>query len=284
MNSHIASMRKGILTALIILMSSMQMSLKAQDLIITPAESVGAAGIMSLPIDKNAASIVDVVNPALMSKVAKADISASYTIPYHLSELGQMGLHGVVATKLVNISVLASRSGDDVSHFTSIGGGLSRSFGKWGMGLEYNALIHQLDDNKKYASSYSRVGLYVEPNGRWLLSVALHSIERREIEYEYSKMNIDPVVWAGIRWHGTSFFSLLLEVEKRWERDVEGKLAVVLMPIDKLSISAGFSTKGQSLSAGVGYMVKGLSLHAGVSYHDRLGVTSGASVGIMLRE
>lgn len=247
---------------------------RAQDIIVTPAEATAAAGMMSV----GSTDGIYVINPSMMSQVSRAAVHISYVMPYGINELGQISGKGVVATKLANVGMQVSQSGNEDSHYTEIGGGLSRSFGKWGMGLEYHALIHTLTDNQRYTSSFSRIGVHFNPNERWLLSVAAQGIERREIDYGYTTVVLEPTCWAALKWKGSDLFSLMLEAEKRWDRDAVIKAAAAIYPIDGLDITVGFSSKGQSLSAGAGYAWRGIGIHVGVMHHEQLGVTSGASV------
>lgn len=268
---HSTAIQRTITMALAMVLSFMA---EAQDIITTTGESVGKADILAVATSDPIYS----VNPSLMSGVSKGAISVSCAMPYGLSELKQISGKGVVETKLANVTMQVAQSGDKDSHYTQLGGGIARSFGLWSMGFEYYALIHTLTDNQKYSTSFSRIGLHFTPNDRWLISVALHSIEQREIDYEYTTVKMEPTCWTALKWKGSDLFSLMLEVEKRWEHDAIGKAAVAIYPIDKLEVTVGFSSKGQSLSAGVGYKWKGIGLNAGLMHHDQLGVTSAASV------
>jgi len=268
---HRTAIQQLITMALVMVMS---FTAKGQDIITSSGESIGKADIHSV----TATNPIYSINPSMMSSIKKAAISVSCVMPYGMSELKQITGKGVVETKLANIAMQVGQSGDDDSHYTHLGGGLSRSFGKWAMGLEYYALIHTLTDNHKYTSSFSRLGLSFSPNEQWLLSVALNNIEQREIEYELSSVKISPIWWTALKWKGSDMFSLMLEVEKHIDYKAICKTAIGIYPVNNLEVTVGFSSKGQSLSAGAGYKWHGIGINAGLMYHEQLGVSSGASV------
>ncbi len=251
---------------------------KAQDLIVPAGQSVGVAGIVALSATDDMRS----VNPSLMSDVERLAVAVSYLRPFGFNELSQKSLKAVAATPFANAMIAVAKSGSDDSYFTEIGGGLARKWGKWGMGLEYYAVIHSLWNNERYASSFSRVGMHFRPSKKWLLSLAIHSIEQREIVYETTEAKIEAKAWLGLKWMANNTFAILLETEKPWEGNAEGKMAVAIYPADKIDLSVGFSSIGQSLSAGVGYKWQGADIHVGIMHHERLGVSLGATVGYTL--
>lgn len=246
----------------------------AQDIIVTPASSVGSAGILSV---SHQADILS-VNPALSATTKSLDAFVSYTLPYHLSEFQQVMAKAAMHTPVANISLRVAQTGGEDSRYTQIGGGLSRSFGQFGIGLEYHAIAHTLPYGMRYWSSFSRFGIYVRPVPYLTLSTALHNVERSAFNYEYSQTEIEPMAVVGVRWDARSLCSFMVEAEKRWEHEAEGKAALVIRPTRKLSAQAGFSTIGRSISMGVGYDMGIVNIGIGVSYHDKLGVTSAAQI------
>lgn len=250
----------------------------AQEMVVSSGESVGAAGIATVSVTNNMRS----VNPSLMGEVERLAVAVSYAQPYGLSDLTQVSGKVVGATPLVNLTLQVVKSGSDDSHFTEIGGGLSRVFGKWGMGVEYYAIIHSLWNGRRYSSSFSRIGLHFKPSEKWLISVALHSVEQRDIVYETTETSIKARSWLGLKWNASSLFAVMIEAEKPWNEDMIGKLALAIYPIDKLDVTVGFSSIGQSLSAGIGYAWNGADIRVGMMHHERLGVTLGATVGYTL--
>lgn len=248
----------------------------AQEIIPKPSGSVATAGILSI----GGLDFLHSVNPSMNTYAKGFNLSVGYTLPYHLDDFQQIVAKGAYAFPWVTLHVNVNKCGGSESNITIVGGGLSKSFGILGIGMEYNAIMHQLPFNETTISSFSRVGFHINPNDKWTLSVAVHNIENRQLDYEYDSFNIEPCLFAGIRWIGNDIFSLIGEVEKGWNHKPVYKASALITPCKRLSTSVGFSTLGHSLSAGVGYVGKMLLLHVGISHHEQLGVTSSASIAI----
>ena len=110
----------------------------------------------------------------------------------------------------------------------------------------------------------------------------MHSVEQREIEYESATAKIEAKAWLGLKWSASDMFAVLLETEKPWDGDAEGKIAVAVYPVNNLDVTIGFSSIGQSLSAGMGYKWQGADIHASIMHHEMLGVSLGVTVGYTL--
>ena len=202
-------------------------------------------------------------------------------MPYSLKDLQQVDAKVAVATRVCHLQAEVLRSGNEYSAFTLLGGGLSRRFYKFGIGLEYRAVIHTMSNNEKYVSSFSRFGIHINPTEKWTFSAAVQNIENRQMSYEYTSVDLQPIAMIGLKWKANDMFALQAEVEKRWDRDAVGKLAVTIIPIPQLFATVGFMRRGSTLSAGVGYIHKFLTVNAAMSYHAQLGVSSGATISIV---
>lgn len=259
----------------IVLMTSMfHIASSGQDIVNTHPQTIGAAGILSV----SAIDGVAPFNPSLMTKVERFTAEFAYTMPFSLKELGQRNAKFVIPTKPFHITGQITVSGDETSKFTQYGGGVSHDFVHWAIGMEYYGVTHTMADNRKYTSSYSRIGIDVYPDDKWLFSVCMHNIERRDIDYEYSRFDIEPMALFGLRWRANRLFALLLEAEKRFEHDAVEKVSAAIYPTKGMDVTVGFSTRGQSLSAGIGYTARVIGFHAGIMHHEQLGITSGASI------
>ncbi len=253
----------------------------AQDIIVQSGESMGIAGMLTVSQVDGISSI----DPSAIAEIeGLAAVEVSHARPFGMSELRQTSAKVAGQTKFANVLVAFARCGDEDSHYTEIGGGLSRKFGIWSMGLEYHALIHTMSDNRRYSSSFSRFGFRLRPRKEWLLSVAIHSIEQREISYGFTSREIEAIAMAGIKWRPNQLCSVMLEAEKRWNDDAIGKVAVAIYPIEGLDVSAGFSSNGSSFSAGAGYIWQGIALHVGIMRHEKLGVSSGVTLSYNLNK
>ena len=261
---------------LIIIAICLSCNIKAQDIIAKSSNNIGAAGILSIDV----VDVLQSINPSIYSNAKGLNVSVSYTLPYHLTDLGQAQAKAVYSFPWATVHASVNKNGCSESSFTSFGGGLSRSFGFLGIGIEYNAIIHQMPFSERCISSFSRFGFHAKPNDKWTLAVAVHNIEKRGFEYEYYDFDIESYLFASAKWKGNSYFSLLCEVEKGWNHDANYKVATTIFPCKQLNTTIGFATLGHSLSAGIGYQNKLLMLHVGISYHEQLGVTSSASVTI----
>lgn len=264
-------MYKKILFALLLF----PVSLPAQDIILYDATSIGIGSILSLAPDELHAP----ANPAYAATLESTDVQFDYAVPFQLIELSQSRLSLTVPTMLVNITGQVQRSGDEQSNYLICGGGLSRSFAFFGIGAEYYAIIHTLDDNERYASSFSKVGAYFRPTNKWRIACMVHNIERAAIDYELSTYEIPTIACLAISWRGSDLFSFFLEAEKDFNYDPEGKVGVALYPIKNLVVSAGYYTSGSSISAAVRYSIFGFRMGAAIQHHVDLGISSAATVG-----
>lgn len=248
----------------------------AQDIIPKMSGNIATAGILSV----SASNPLQTVNPSMSSLTESMDFTVGYTLPYHLTDLQQIVAKGAFAFPWVTLSVNVSKSGNGGSTFSRFGGALSRKFGIVGIGMEYNAVIHQLPCDERAVSSFSCVGFHVIPNDMWTLSVAVNNVEERGFDYEYYDFDIESYLFAGVKWRANKIVTLLCEAEKEWDHDGVYKASVVVNPCKVVTASVGFSTLGQSISAGVGYCGKLFNIHVGISHHEQLGVTSSASVSM----
>lgn len=248
----------------------------SQSVIVKPSQSIGAADIISV----NTIEGIQSLNPSIMSEANGFNATASYTRPYNLTDLQQITGKMVYSTKYCNLTAQISKIGVSESNYTEIGGGLSRKFHNWGIGMEYHAIIHKLPFNQSYTSSFSRIGIHANPTKQWTISAMVHNIERRAIKYEYSTVELEPTAAIGIRWAATKIFAFVGEVQKGWDSDAIGKASVCIFPHPKVNASFGFSSLGSTISAGVGYTYNNIDIHIGISHHEQLGVSSAASVSI----
>lgn len=249
---------------------------EGQSVISRPSQSVGAADILSVGLTDG----IHPLNPSVMAEAEGFNATASYAMPYGIADLQQITGKAVYATPYCNIDAAVSKNGSSESSYTEFGGGVSRMFHNWGVGMEYHAIIHKLPNNQSYTSSYSRIGVHANPTSRWTVSLFAHNIERRKIEYEYTSVNLEPMAALGLRWKATNMFNFACEVEKGWDHDAVGKVAVCVIPHPSLNATFGFSTLGSSVSAGVGYTYRNITLHTAISHHDQLGITSAGSISV----
>lgn len=255
---------------------AMAVVVEGQELIVCPAASMGAGNIMSVSADDG----ISAVNPAQMSYARGLSVAATAAMPYSLSALKQAELRAVYGFKPVNVAASVVRSGDSNSAYTVAGGGLSRQFGMWAMGMEYYAVCHSLPYSQSFWSSFSRVGVTVVPTAQWKVSVALHNVERSAIDYEYSSFEIEPRAFMGVRWAASEYFTVMAEAEKGWNSDIVGKAALAVTPYTNLTASVGFASEGSTLSAGASYRMGMVSIAVGLAHHQQLGLSSAATVTV----
>lgn len=265
---------RQIVIFVVLLIASIQ--IEAQEVIVKPSQVIGAANIISV----TATDGIQAMNPSIMAEAEGFNATVSYTRPYNISELQQVMGKAVYETSFGNIEAQINQSGSTDSRYTEIGGGFSRKFNKWAIGMEYYAIIHKLPNNQSYTSSFSRVGLHYHPIPQWTISVFVHNVERRSLDYEYSSYALEPMASVGLRWNASRIFTFLCEAQKNWDSDAEGKVAVCIVPYKNLHATFGFSSLGSSLTAGVGYTYSNIDIHVGIAHHNQLGVTSSASIGV----
>ncbi len=264
--------------AVAILLAFVCLRAAAQEVVWLPATAIGAAHIRTLSIDNG----IEAMQPAQAAETKSFAACVGYTIPYTLSELGESHLRGAANLRdLACVTIDVGRHGDEESSITTLGGGVSKRWRYFSIGMEYYALIHTLADNQKFTSSFSRVGFILTPSKEWRLSVCINNIEHRQIDYGGYEFDIDQIAAVGLKWQPAPLFSVMAEVEKNFNLDTPtGKMAVALYPIERLQLSAGFCSRGRTPTVGIGYGIRMVSLHVGFSYHQQLGSTTGALITI----
>ncbi len=249
---------------------------RAQDVVEQTARSIGSAGIIGVSALEN----FEAVNPALMATTTSFDAFVSCAVPYTLPELAQINGKMVVNARLLNVALRVAKHGSDGSSMAIFGGGLSRDFNVFGIGVDYYAIVHTLPYSVRATSSFSRIGLYINPSEKLLLSVFVHNLEHRAFHYADSAVEslIEPMAVVALKWSPTKIFALLCELEKRFESQAVCKAAVVIRPVKFIDVTAGFSSAGHAVSLGAGYRLGRLGLNVGLNYHNKLGLSSGATV------
>lgn len=260
----------------------------SQRLVARTGAGLGSGGMESLQLFADA----EAMNPAAPSTLGRAQVSVTGVVPYGLAELSETSAHGTAHTPWVSVSARVSHCGWGESHMTTVGGGLSRTFGsregfRCAMGFEYYGAIHTLPFGERGASSFSAVGLYVMPSSEWTISIAARNIERRPMTYaDGTSQEMPTTLWCGVRWQAREMFRLAAEVRKEIGREPSGHFAAGIAPMERLTFTLGFSTSAQGpgaeLSAGGGWRWERVAVSAAVAHHQTLGLSSGASVRVEL--
>ena len=253
--------------------------IEAQEVVWVPATSIGAASIKSITIDNG----IEALQPAQCANTEQYAVAVGYTSPFSLSDLGQTHLRAAYNIRdIVCVAADVGHHGNDDSSITTIGGGLSKKWEYFSIGLEYYAITHKLNDNQKFNSSFSRFGFIISPTKELSLSVSVNNVESRKIDYGIGgSFEIEQIALAGVKWQPSQIFSVMAEVEKNFQIDDPAtKVAVALYPVDRLQMSVGFCSRGRMPTAGVGYAYKLVRLHVGFAYHQQLGSSTGALITV----
>ncbi|MDO4461568.1 MAG: hypothetical protein Q4C30_03595 [Bacteroidia bacterium] len=251
---------------------------EAQETFHTSPLQIQTAEIRSTsPIDET----IDAFNPSVIAEITTFALQFSCTYPYALKELRQVDAKIATSTPICHIQAEVFKSGDDISSFTAIGGGLSRRFHKFAIGMEYRLLVHKQAEGTTYKSSFSRVGMHVNPSKKFTIAMALQNVEARRMRYYTTEVDIPSFVVFGMKWD-SRFVVLQTEVEKYWDRDPTIKLAATIKTPKAVFGSVGIKVR-KSLaqpSAGVGVQTKHIMIDAAISYHTQLGISSGAMLSL----
>lgn len=225
---------------------------------------------------------VDVFNPSVISDITHCALEVSCLIPFALKELCQVDAKVAASTQLCHLQGEIMKSGNDGSSFTVMGGGISRRFHRFGIGFEYRALIHKQMNTEAYSSSFSRFGLHVDLSEEWKVAMAVNNIEGRRIRYKECDVDIPSFATIGLRWKH-SMLVVQAEVEKNWKREAMYKVAASVVTRSAVFGSVGIIIRDDiaSPSAGVGVSLEHFTINAGMSYHNKLGVSSGASIALV---
>lgn len=251
----------------------------AQEMFHTSPLQIQTANIYSTsPIDES----IDAFNPSVISEITTFGTQVSCSIPYSLKELRQVNAKVAASTPVCHLQGEIFKAGDDVSSFITIGGGISRRYHKFAMGMEYRVLSHKQMDGSTYKSSFSRVGMHVCLNDEWTVAMAVQNIEGRRLKYKYLEFDIPSFVVVGVKWHH-SVFALQAEVEKNWQHDAIVKVASTIKSGKAVFGSVGISIRQgvAQPSVGVGAQSKYIIVDASMSYHNQLGVSSGAMLALI---
>lgn len=217
-------------------------------------------------------------NPSGLASLERLTICASGVVPYGLTELIEASGVAAVPTKLCAVGARVTRSGNEMSHFTTFGTDVARRFGKVRVGIGYRGLMHTMRYSERGVSSFSIVGMTAQPNEHWEIGAAVRNIERRPLIYEAREIELGTTAWASVLWHAPRYFSIGVEMEKETRQDLAAHIGMSLKPTDRLRFTAGFGTTGAEMGAGVGYDWDAWGVRASVSHHERLGVSGGAAM------
>lgn len=250
----------------------------SQEIHHTSPLQIQTANIYStVPIEET----VDAFNPSIISDITTFGTQASCTIPYALKELRQSDAKLAVSTPVCHLQGEVMKSGNENSSFTTLGGGISRRFHKFGIGLEYRMLVHKQANAESYKSSFSRFGIHVNLSEEWTVAMAVQNIEGRQLSYKQVEVDIPSFAVVGVRWRH-SMLVIQAEVEKNWVLDPAIKVAATVISRKVVFGSIGLMVRNDSAmpSVGVGAQTKYCTINAAMSYHNQLGITSGASVSL----
>lgn len=251
----------------------------AQEVYHTSPLQLQTANIYSTsPLEETA----DVFNPSIISEITHCAFEVSCSIPFALKELCQVNAKLATSTPLCHLQGEVLKSGNTSSSFTVLGGGISRRFHRFGLGFEYRALIHQQENTERYRSSFSRFGLHVNLSEEWKVGILVNNIEGRRVRYKECDVEIPSFAAIGVRWrHG--MLVVQAEVEKNWNRDALYKVAASVVTKSAVFGSVGILVRDAiaSPTVGVGVCFEHFVMNAGMSYHNKLGVSSGASVALV---
>lgn len=250
----------------------------AQTIDANEAASIATAGTKGLSVAGNLCG----QNPSQTANTNGLEAIIGYTCPYALKELNQNYIHAAYGNSMITIEGRIQRSGNDLSSYTTFGIAAARYFGtKWALGLRYNWLIHKLPYNESYQAGYSQFGIHYKPSDEWTVASTIQNIERNTIEYKkYATINIPTIAIFSIKWSKEDLISIYGEVEKDFDRDPIGKIALRMQTIKYITATVGVAGKPMILSAGAGFLYKKISIEVGISHHQDLGITSGATFAI----
>lgn len=251
----------------------------AQEVYHTSPLQLQTANIYSTsPLEETA----DAFNPSIISDITHCALEVSCSIPFALKELCQVDAKLAASTPLCHLQGEVLKSGDEGSSFTVLGGGISRRFHKFGLGFEYRALIHKQINTETYRSSFSRFGLHVDLSEEWTVAMSVNNIEGRRIRYKECDVDIPSFAAIGIKWRH-SMLVVQAEVEKNWNREAVYKVATSVVTRRAVFGSVGIVVRDDAASptAGVGVSFEHFVIDAGMSYHNKLGVSSGASIALV---
>ncbi|MCX6259641.1 MAG: hypothetical protein NTY95_02230 [Bacteroidia bacterium] len=215
-------------------------------------------------------------NQALLPFYTSASLGFNYQNRFNISELGTRSAGLVIPAGKAGLGVIYSHFGykDLLRHSVGLACGLKLSE-KISAGIQTDFFAEKTagEYNERRSLTFE-AGLLIIPSEKIRVGFHLFNPVPNSLRKNYLPSSIR--AGAGI-WLSNILFACA-EAEMSTGRNLNLKTGFEYEPAKNLRIRGGFSSENTSFSFGIGYILKFAQLDLGFATHERLGVTSSASI------
>jgi len=220
-------------------------------------------------------------NQALLPLNTSASFGFNYQNRFNISELGTRSAGLVIPAGKAGLGAIYSNFGnrDLMRHSAGLAVGLKLSE-KISAGIQADFFYEKTagEYNERRSLSFE-AGLLIIPSEKIRIGFHVFNPVPNSLRKTYLPSSIR--AGAGI-WLSSALFASA-EAEMSTGGTLILKTGFEYEPAQKFKVRGGFSSENSSFSFGLGYLMRSVQLDLGFSTHDRLGVTSAASIIFKLK-
>jgi hypothetical protein len=220
-------------------------------------------------------------NQALLPFNASASFGFNYQNRFNIKELGTRSAGLVIPAGKAGIGAIYNHFGykDFTRHSAGLACGLKLSE-KISAGIQTDFLSEKTagEYNERRSLTFE-AGLLIIPSEKIRVGFHLFNPVPNSIRKSYLPSSIR--AGAGI-WLSSIVFASA-EAEMSTGKNLNLKTGFEYQPAKNIRIRGGFTSENTSFSFGIGCLLKFAQLDLGFSTHERLGVTSAASIVVMIK-
>lgn len=220
-------------------------------------------------------------NQALLPFYTSASLGINYQNRFNISELGTRSAGLVIPAGKAGLGAIYSHFGykDLMRHSAGLACGLKLSE-KISVGIQTDFFAEKTagEYNERRSLTFE-AGLLIIPSEKIRVGFHLFNPVPNSLRKNYLPSSIR----AGAGFWLSSILFACAEAEMSTGRNLNLKTGFEYEPAKNLRIRGGFSNENTSFSFGIGYHLKSAQLDLGFATHERLGVTSSASIIFKLK-
>ncbi len=215
------------------------------------------------------------LNPAGIAKFDNIAISASYHLPYSISELSSKNAIGTIPFKFGTIGAYVNQYGFSLYQENRAGISFARSItSKFHASFQLNYQNNHSNQSGSGGQIFSGAGIIFEPLETLQMGISILNPEKSKLTILEESFDIPSVFIIGFNWYASNDFDISLEMEKQDKFEAIYKLGLEYSIINKVWIRTGVYGKPLNYTFGLGFKTLGFNLDAGMAYHEALGATS----------
>ena len=220
-------------------------------------------------------------NQALLTQYPKLSIGFNYLNRFNIRELGTRTAGLIIPAGTTSLGILYSHFGysEFRREITGLACGVTLS-----ENISAGVQIDYLSEKKSgeyenHGSLTCEAGLFIKVSEK--ISAGIHIFNPVPNSVRNTFMTSTLTAGAGIDISPVLYAAV--EVEMNSGQMPEIRSGFDYEAVENLWIRGGFSTRNTSFTLGIGYLMKTVKLDLGFATHEKLGVTSGASLIFLIR-